>query len=124
MPAFHSNHPDNTDFSENGYSSPLDLNRHLISHPAAEFFLRIDSNALCREGIIAGDTLIVNRALPLSDNCLAVVEFNGELLARRIKKSRQNLTLLPASPDFHPQTVSKTDNFSLWGIITASFRKY
>ena len=44
MPAFHSSHDENFDFSPNGYTSPLDLNRHLVMHPA--FHLKTATSSL------------------------------------------------------------------------------
>ncbi|MDY4842289.1 MAG: S24 family peptidase [Alphaproteobacteria bacterium] len=124
MPAFHSSHADAFDFSENDYSSPLDLNRHLVSHPAATYFLRMDGDSLRQDGILRGDTLIVDRTLqPVSGN-LVVAELNGELLARRLQLSSGRTSLLCSDGNGAARMVSARDNFSVWGVIIASFRKY
>ena len=124
MPAFHSSHADAFDFSENDYSSPLDLNRHLVPHPAATYFLRMDGDSLRQDGILRGDTLIVDRTLqPVSGN-LVVAELNGELLARRLQLSSGRTSLLCSDGNGAARMVSARDNFSVWGVIIASFRKY
>lgn len=41
----------------------LDLNRHLIAHPAATFFLRVAGDSMKNAGIFHGDLLIVDRSL-------------------------------------------------------------
>lgn len=122
MPAFHSSHDDAFDFSENAYTSPLDLNRHLVAHPAATYFLRLESDSLRQDGILRGDTLVVDRTLPPVSGSLVVAELNGELLARRLRLSSDRTILLCS--DGIARTVSASDTFSVWGIITASFRKY
>ena len=124
MPAFHSSHDENFDFSENCYTSPLDLNRHLVAHPAACYFLKIESDSLCRDGILPGDTLIVDRALPPQNGSLVLAELNGELLARRLQFGKDGTILSASSPGVRPRTISADDTFSVWGVITASFRKY
>ena len=124
MPAFHSSHDENFDFSENGYTSPLDLNRHLVAHPAACYFLKIESDSLCRDGILPGYTLIVDRALPPQNGSLVIAELNGELLARRLQFGKDGTILSASSPGVRPRTISADDTFSVWGVITASFRKY
>ena len=124
MPAFHSSHDENFDFSENCYTSPLDLNRHLVAHPAACYFLKIESDSLCRDGILPGDTLIVDRALPPQNGSLVIAELNGVLLARRLQFGKDGTILSASSPGVRPRTISADDTFSVWGVITASFRKY
>ena len=41
----------------------LDLNRHLIKHPAATFFVRVTGDSMTGAGIHSGDLLIVDRSL-------------------------------------------------------------
>jgi SOS-response transcriptional repressor LexA len=41
---------------------PLDLNRHLIHHPAATFFVRVKGDSMIGAGIYSGDLLIVCRS--------------------------------------------------------------
>ncbi len=122
MPAFHSSHDGTFDFSENVYTSPLDINRHLISHPAATYFLRMESDSLRQDGILRNDTLVVDRTLPPTSGSLIVAELNGELLARRLQIFSGRTTLLCS--DGAARTISASDTFSVWGVITASFRKY
>ena len=124
MPAFHSSHADAFDFSENDYSSPLDLNRHLVPHPAATYFLRLDGDSLRQDGILRGDTLIVDRTLQPVSGSLIVAELNGELLARRLQLSSGRTSLLCSDGNGAARMVSARDNFSVWGVIIASFRKY
>lgn len=41
----------------------LDLNEHLISHPAATFFVRAVGDSMLGSGIHDGDLLVVDRAV-------------------------------------------------------------
>jgi len=47
------------DYIENS----LDLNKHLIKHPAATFFVRVKGDSMINAGIHPGDILIVDRSL-------------------------------------------------------------
>ena len=40
----------------------IDLNQHLIHHPAATFFVRVSGDSMTGAGIHDGDLLIVDRA--------------------------------------------------------------
>jgi SOS-response transcriptional repressor LexA len=41
----------------------LDLNEHLVAHPAATFFVRVEGDSMLGVGIHKGDILIVDRSL-------------------------------------------------------------
>jgi DNA polymerase V len=67
----------------------LDLNAHLISRPAATFFMRVRSNEVPRHGIFHNDILIVDKAEPLTHNSIAIAIVDGDLLIvpfHRLKK--------------------------------------
>ena len=40
----------------------LDLNEHLIKHPAATFFVTVSGNSMTGAGIFSGDLLVVDRS--------------------------------------------------------------
>lgn len=54
------------DYVENS----LDLNRFLISHPVATYFMKMQGDALKNAGIFNGDILVVDRSLPAADRRL------------------------------------------------------
>jgi DNA polymerase V len=64
----------------------LDLNRHLIKHPAATFFVRV-----------TGDLLIVDRSLEAADGNVVVAALDGELMVKRLSKREETIRLLPAN---------------------------
>ncbi len=51
-------------------------------------------------GISSGDTLIVDRAVEVSDGKIIVAVLNGEFTVKRIKKRRGQLFLMPENPDY------------------------
>jgi len=50
----------------------LDLNRHLIKHPAATFFVRVTGDSMTGAGIHSGNLLIVDRLLEAADAKVAM----------------------------------------------------
>lgn len=54
------------DYVENS----LDLNRFLISHPIATYFMKMQGDAHKNAGIFNGDILVVDRSLPAADRRL------------------------------------------------------
>jgi DNA polymerase V len=70
----------------------LDLNAHLISRPAATFFMRVRSNEVPRHGIFHNDILIVDKAESLSANRIVIAVVDGDMVIcpfHRLKKNRE-----------------------------------
>ncbi|BBD77342.1 LexA family protein [Hydrogenophilus thermoluteolus] len=49
--------------AEHEWEKPLSLDRYLIAHPLATFFMRVGGDSLIAHGIHPGDILIVDRAV-------------------------------------------------------------
>jgi len=77
----------------------LDLNQHLIKHPAATFFMRAAGESMCAAGILDGDLLIVDRSLRPTKNSIVIAVINGELMVKPLK------------------TITGQD-FQVWGVVT------
>ena len=64
----------------------LDLNRHLIKHPAATFFVRVTGDSMTGAGIHSGDLLTVDRSLEAIDGNVVVAALDGNVgLAAKFK---------------------------------------
>src|SRR5713101_2801074 len=98
-----------------GYPSPaddyldsaLDLNQHLIKHPAATFFVRVAGESMQEAGIHSGDVLIVDRALPPSDGSVVIAAVNGELTVKRLLKRHGTLLLMPENQQYPPLPITE-----------------
>ena len=108
--------------AENYAEATLDLNRLLIKHPSGTYFLRMEGNAMEKEGIFDGDILVVDRALDAGNNKIIIGELNNSLTIRKflIKEGKNYLT----NGDSQPQLIKPTDNFSLWGVVTYTIRSF
>jgi len=96
----------------------LDLNQHLVTHPIATFFVRVFGNSMLGAGIHDGDLLIVDRALMPADNCVVVAILNGEFTVKRLKKTREQIILLPENKSAKPIPILPDDDFEIWGVAT------
>lgn len=50
----------------------LDLNKRLIKHSSATFFMRVEGDAMIGAGIFSGDILVVDRAIEPSDGKVVI----------------------------------------------------
>ena len=86
--------------AEDYVEGPLDLNRHLIPHPAATFFVRVSGDSMIGAGIHSGDLLIVDRAITATHNSVIIAVLNGDLTVKRLHQTGGTLRLMPENPDF------------------------
>jgi len=109
-----------------GYPSPaeeytegrLDLNRHLIKHPAATFLVRVAGESMLGAGIHPRDLLVVDRALQPSHGKVIIAVINGELTVKRLHQQGDLLALVPENPLFEPLQILEAMNFEVWGVVT------
>jgi DNA polymerase V len=70
--------------AEDFVEGSLDLNKHLIDHPAATFFLRVSGDSMIGVGIHADDLLIVDRSLKAKNDDIVIAILHGELTVKRL----------------------------------------
>ena len=105
--------------AEDYIEGKLDLNKYLIKHPAATFFVRVTGDSMIDAGIHPGDIVIVedHRTDFETGNSIAVLD--GELTLKRLRITDGELSLLPENEDFEPLRITKEMNFEIWGVVTS-----
>ncbi len=101
----------------------LDLNTYLIQHPAATFFVRVEGNSMVEAGIQSGDMLIVDRALPVVNGSVVVVQIQGEFTVKRIEQQGDCLYLVPANTKYKPLLVTPDMDIEIWGVVSYVIHK-
>jgi DNA polymerase V len=96
----------------------LDLNRHLIKHPAATFFVRVSGDSMIEAGIHTGDLLVVDRSLEATDGNVIVAALDGELTVKRLSTRDRTVRLLPANKNYQPIEIHGNQTFEIWGVVT------
>ena len=96
----------------------LDLNRHLIKHPAATFFVRVTGDSMTGAGIHSGDLLIVDRSLEAVDGNVIVAALDGDLTVKRLRQRDGVLSLLPENRNYQPIEITEQQTFEIWGVVT------
>jgi len=96
----------------------LDLNEHLIKHPAATFFVRASGDSMLNAGIHSGDILIVDRSLDATHGKIVIVALNGELTVKRLWKSSTQTKLIAENADFPAITITDEHTMVIWGVVT------
>jgi DNA polymerase V len=96
----------------------LDLNEHLIRHPAATFFVRAAGDSMLGAGIHHGDILIVDRALEAGDGDVVIAVLNGELTVKRIRSAGGKRVLAAENRRYRPIEPVGDADITVWGVVT------
>ena len=96
----------------------LDLNKYLVKHPAATFFVKVTGSSMIDAGIHDGDILIVDRSIKPADKKIIIAVVNGELTVRRIHVTKDKMVLISENKDYKPLQVEGEMDFEVWGVVT------
>jgi len=104
--------------AEDYIEGKLDLNKYLIKHPAATFFVKVAGNSMIDAGIHDGDILIVDRSIKPANKKVVIAVVNGELTVRRIRVTKDKVFLISENRDYKPLQVEEEMDFEVWGVVT------
>ncbi len=96
----------------------LDLNEHLVKHPAATFFVRVEGDSMIGAGIHSGDILVVDRSLKPCHGKIVIAVLNGELTVKRLEQRKGVLRLLPENNSYPIVEITDAMDFTIWGVVT------
>ena len=103
----------------------LDLNQHLIRHPAATFFMRVEGESMIGAGIFPGDLLVVDRSVEPLDGHVVIAQVSGDLTVKRLKGRAGQWRLKAEHPDFpdiHLDGDVDGETSAIWGVVRSSIR--
>jgi DNA polymerase V len=75
-------------------------------------------------GIFDGDLLIIDKSLEPQNDKIAVCQIDGEFTVKRIKIEKDVVWLIAENDDFKPIKVTPDNELLIWGIVTASIKKF
>jgi DNA polymerase V len=93
----------------------IDLNSELIKNPPATFLIRVQGNSMTEHKIINGDLLVVDRSLNLKNDCIAIINFNNELVVKNIIRENNNFYIKNRAEKI---LINENSDVNIWGIVT------
>ena len=103
---------------------PLDLNAHLVAHPAATFVVRVEGDSMTGAGIRDGDLLVVDRSREAKSGAIVVAVVDGELTVKRLRVGRDGVRLEAENPAYRPIVVREGAELTIWGVVAHAIRSY
>ena len=101
----------------------IDLNKELVKHPAATFYGRVVGDSMIDAGVDEGDILVIDRSLTARDGDMAVCFVDGEFTLKYLRMKDDELTLVPANPNYPQIHISEGVEFRMWGVVTYIIKK-
>ena len=102
----------------------INLNEELISNKASTFLIRVSGNSMVQENIYDGDVLIVDRSLNIQNRSVAVLNYQGQLVVKKIIKKNNSFFLISNLGDQSNFIEITEDNETeVWGIVTYVIHK-
>lgn len=117
---------------EAGFPSPaddfletsLDLNEHLVQHPSATFFVRVNGDSMIGVGIHHNDILVVDKSLSPKHGSIVIAVLNGELTVKTLEYRNNDPFLVPANPSYPITSITSEMEFSIWGVVTSVIHQF
>jgi DNA polymerase V len=94
----------------------LDLNEHLIIHPAATYFFRVQGDSMSAAGIACGDLLVVDRSIEPKPGHVVVAVVDGGLTVKRLKLAGRQLVLATEAPESPHIPLAEECSAEIWGV--------
>ena len=101
----------------------LDLNKKLIKHPSATFFVRVEGESMRDAGIFKDDILIVDRSIDPIDGKIVIALINGEFTVKKIRIKGKQIFLQAENPLFPLIEIAPEWDFQIWGVVTYIIHK-
>lgn len=101
----------------------IDLNKLIISHPSATYFVRVSGNSMIGVGIGDGDLLVVDRSLTAGHGDVVVAAVDGEFTVKELR-TRPQLHLVAHNSDYSPIYFQSEDALMIFGVVTFSLKAH
>ena len=102
----------------------LDLNKHLIKHPVATYYVRAGGDSMIGEQIYDGDLLIIDRVEEPEDGSIVVARINAEFCIRLLRINGDQARLCAANPRYTDIETSPDLDWEIWGRVMYSIHKH
>lgn len=98
----------------------LDLTSLLVSHPETTFCVRVSGDSMTEAGILDGDIALVDKSREAADGDVVIAFIDGEFTMKqfRLAEDGSGAWLIPWNDRYERIHVSRTDEFSIWGVVT------
>ncbi|MCU6361421.1 S24 family peptidase, partial [Enterobacter quasiroggenkampii] len=99
----------------------LDLNKLVIKHPSATYFVRVSGDSMIGAGISHGDLLVVDRSLTAVHGDIVIAAACGGFISE-VMLTRPGLPVIPVNSDHLPALVTAEDQVGSLRLVTVNLK--
>ena len=102
----------------------IDLNRDLIRHPFATFYVRVAGDSM--EPLIQpGALIVVDRMLETKDGDIVIARIGSELCVKELKIEKDgSVWLFSKNPLYQPIQIKEEMDFEVWGKVQHAIHSF
>ncbi|MBC7931475.1 MAG: translesion error-prone DNA polymerase V autoproteolytic subunit [Rubrivivax sp.] len=102
----------------------IDLNRDLIKHPLATFYVRVEGDSM-EPQIHSGELLVVDRMVETRDGDVIVARVGHEFMVKRLHTEEDgSIWLVSENTSYAPILVTEGMDFEVWGRVMYSINRH
>ena len=102
----------------------IDLNRDLIKHPLATFYIRVEGDSM-EPKIQTGALLIVDRMAETKDEDIVVARIGSEFMVKKLCVEKDGrIWLVSENTAYQPVQITESMDFEVWGKVIHSIQSY
>ena len=102
----------------------INLNEELITNKASTFLIRVTGSSMVEDNIHDGDVLIVDKSLNTQHNSIAVLNYEGQLVVKKIiKKNNKFFLISKLGNRNHFIEITEDNETQVWGVVTYVIHK-
>ncbi|KAA6050899.1 translesion error-prone DNA polymerase V subunit UmuD [Pantoea sp. ICBG 1758] len=94
----------------------IDLNRLLVQHPSATYFIKVSGDSMIEGGINDGDMLVVDSSIKAGHGDVVVASVCGEFTVKQLML-RPFLHLRPMNAAHAIIVIEDADQFEIFGVV-------
>jgi len=103
----------------------IDLNRELVRHSFATFYVRASGDSMIDAGIRPNATLIVDRAIETKSGDIVVARIGDEMCVKELLIDDEGkVFLMPKNTSYKPILIDENMDFEIWGKVVCSINKH
>ncbi len=103
----------------------IDLNKELIRHPFATFYVRAAGDSMIDAGIKPNATLIVDRAIETKSGDIVIARIGDDLCVKELFIDDEGKVLLiPKNANYQPIIISEDMDFEIWEKVVCSINRH
>lgn len=105
--------------------SSIDLNKELIRHPFATFYVRASGDSMIDAGIKPNTTLVVDRMVETKSGDIVIARIGDEMCVKELFINEDGkVFLMPKNINYKPIIIDENMDFEIWGKVVCSINRH